>query len=58
MNNKTGLIIAIVGIIILGATIGYQAKTQSSALFMIPIGLGITFWGVFILLRNGMKNKK
>jgi hypothetical protein len=54
VKNKTGLFIAILGIIILGITIGYQAKTETSALFMIPIGLGVTFLGVFMLIRSNI----
>lgn len=54
MNKKIGLAIAVVGILVILGTIFYQAKTEQQALFMLPIGLGITFLGVFATLR---KNK-
>jgi|GEM_PF-2462169 hypothetical protein len=53
MKNKTGLFITILGVAILGATIGYQAETSES--FMIPVGLAVTFFGIFTLIRNKLK---
>lgn len=51
MKNKTGLIVAILGIMILAATIIYQAQTATSALLMMPVGLGITFIGFLCFLE-------
>lgn len=49
MKSKIGLAIAILGILILLGNIYYTAKTQESNLFMIPIGLAVTFGGIFYM---------
>jgi hypothetical protein len=58
MKNKSGLLVALLGIVILGCIIGYQAKTQTSAIIFMPIGLGVTFVGVFMIFRSAAKSKQ
>ncbi|WP_411768189.1 hypothetical protein [Winogradskyella sp. A3E31] len=55
MKDKTGLIIAIIGIVILGGIIGYQAKTGESLTYLIPVGLGINLFGVFLHMKRNRK---
>lgn len=55
MKDKTGLIIAIIGIAILGFIIGYQAKTGKPLTYLIPIGLGINLFGVFLHIKRNRK---
>ncbi len=53
MKKSLGLILAICGILVLSGIIFYQYRYQADALFVVPIGLALTFSGVFILLRSG-----
>ncbi|MCA0154491.1 hypothetical protein [Winogradskyella vincentii] len=55
MKDKTGLIIAFIGIAILAGVIGYQAKTEESAPAFIVIGLAVNIVGVIIHLKRNMK---
>lgn len=55
MKDKTGLIIAIIGIVILGCIIGYQSKTGESIAYLIPVGLGINLLGVFLHIKRNRK---
>jgi glucose dehydrogenase len=55
MKDKTGLIIALVGIAILAGAIIYQAKTENSALAFVIVGLLVNIVGVIIHLKRNAK---
>ncbi|GGI57083.1 hypothetical protein [Winogradskyella haliclonae] len=55
MKDKTGLIIALVGIIMLAGIIIYQAKTEKAVTYLIPIALLVNLFGVFIHLKRNRK---
>ena len=55
MKDKTGLIIALVGIMMLAGIIIYQAKTEKSITYLIPIALLVNLFGVFIHLKRNRK---
>lgn len=57
MKDKTGLIIALIGIAILAGVIIYQAKTEEAAPAFIAIGLAVNLIGVFIHLKRNRKSK-
>ena len=57
MKKGIGIALALVGILILFGTIIYQATTETNAAYMIPIGLLITFIGVFFM-KKGAKPKE
>ena len=55
MKDKTGLIIALIGIAILAGVITYQAKTEESVPAFIVVGLVVNFVGVIIYLKRNVK---
>lgn len=55
MKDKTGLIIALIGIAILAGVIIYQAKTENSAPAFIVVGLAVNIVGVIIHLKRNTK---
>jgi len=55
MKDKTGLIIALIGILMLIGIITYQAKTEKSALLLIPIALFINIAGVLLHIKRNKK---
>ncbi len=57
MKDKTGLIIALIGIAILAGVIIYQAKTEEAAPAFIAIGLAVNLIGVFIHLKRNRKSE-
>ncbi len=56
IKDKTGLIIALIGIAILIGVIIYQAQTENSAPFLIVIGLVVNLIGVFIHFKRNVKS--
>lgn len=59
MKKYIGLFIALIGIAILAYVVYYQAANQTSALGFVPIGLLVTFAGIFVHWRNnGVFDKK
>ncbi|MCA0132067.1 hypothetical protein [Winogradskyella alexanderae] len=55
MKDKTGLIIALIGIAILVGVIIYQAKTENTAPAYIVVGLAVNIIGVGIHLKRNLK---
>lgn len=55
MKDKTGFIIALIGIAMLAAIIIYQAKTEKSITYLIPIALLVNLFGIFIHLKRNKK---
>jgi hypothetical protein len=55
MKDKTGLYIALIGVLMLAAIIIYQAQTEKSIPYLIPIALAINFLGVFLFIKRNSK---
>ena len=51
MKDKTGLIMALIGIAMLAGIIIYQAKTQKSITYLIPIALLVNLFGLYHLKK-------
>lgn len=55
MTTKSGLSLTIWAVIISILILFYEVMTQTGALILMPIGLGMTFIGIFMMIRNKMK---
>ena len=58
MKKGIGITLSLIGIIILLGTIVYQEKTESNASYMIPIGLLVTFGGLFYFKKYAKSKKE
>jgi len=58
MNKTASYALAILGISILVGTIIYQANSDSTAIFMIPLGLIFTFLGALSLSKKSQDRKQ
>ena len=58
MKNGIGISVSFLGIIILLGTIFYQEKYETNASYMIPIGLLVTFSGLFYLMKHAKSKKE
>lgn len=55
IKDYIGLVIAIVGILILGGVIFYQSTTEASGFLFIVIGLAVNLTGVFVHMKRHRK---
>lgn len=55
MKTKTGRSLTIWGVITSILILLYVVMTQSGAYILLPISLGMTFIGIFMMIRNKMK---
>ena len=58
MKKGIGITISLIGIIILLGTIVYQSINETNAAYMIPIGLLVTFSGLFYLMKNAKSKRE
>lgn len=55
MKDKTGLIIAIVGVLMLLGIIIYQAQTKTAITYLIPVAIIVNLYGVFLHIKRNRK---